>query len=189
MRKVNFLAILISILALNSNAFFNSESFSPFGNGTGYNSATPWSTNSNWNPMSTGAQYSPENDARNMSRYGAHPGSLKSYRQDPRFRSNSAMIPMPNQVQPSNWLKETDFSKTLEQIKNSGSKTFFVNEMPMSFDENYKNIQAQSQNIENAVKEQMRRYGETNGLTDNIYGKQGYSLSPAAASTSRVVSE
>ena len=182
MKKINFLAISFSALTLNAQAFFNTDNFSPFGNGTGYNSTAPWSSSSNWNPMSTGTQYSPSNDARNMSRYGAHPSSLRNYRQDSRFVPNNSMMAIPNQVQPSNWLKETDFSATLEKIKNSGSKTFFVNEVPMSFDEGYKHVQAQSEDIEKALKEQMERYGEI----DNIYEQQGYGLSPAASSTSRV---
>lgn len=174
MKKISLLSALLCVLSLNSAAFFNTGGFSPFGAGTGYNSATPWSNNSNWNPMSTDSQYSPANDAQNLSRFGAHPRSLQNYRQDPRFKpANSVM--MPNQAQPSNWLRDTDFSKTLERIKNTGDKTFFVNEMPMSFETGYQHIQEQSKGIERSVKEQMQRYNE-----------QGYKLSPAAASTSRV---
>ena len=182
MRKTSLILSILSIVSLNAVAFFDTNSFSPFGSGTGHTSTAPWSSNSNWNPMATGVQYSPANDARNMSRYGARPSSLRNYRQNPAFQPNNAMMVMPSQIQPSNWLQETDFSKTLEQIKGSGSKTFFVNEMPVSFNESYQHIQTQSKNIENAVREQMNRAR----LTDDIYGKQGYSLSPAAASTPRV---
>jgi len=184
-RRTNLLLSIATIASLNATAFFNTDGFAPFGNGTGYTSTAPWSSNSNWNPMATGSQFSPANDARNMSRYGARPSSLKSYRQNPAFQPTTTMMVMPNQIQPSNWLQETDFSKTLEQIKGSGSKTFFVNEMPVNFNENYQRLQAQSQNIENAVREQMNRAR----LTDDIYGKQGYGLSPAAASTPRVENE
>ena len=184
-KKTSFMLSIVAIVSFNATAFFSTNGFMPFGNGTGYTSTAPWSNNSNWNPMASGAQFSPANDARNMSRYSNRPSSLRNYRQNPAFQPNNAMMVMPNQMQPSNWLQETDFSKTLEQIKGSGSKTFFVNEMPVNFNEGYQNIQAQSQNIENAVKEQIKRAR----LTDDIYGKQGYGLSPAAASTLRVNAE
>ncbi|SMN14817.1 hypothetical protein CRYPA_757 [uncultured Candidatus Thioglobus sp.] len=135
--------------------------------------------------MFTGTEYSPANDARNMNRYGVRPDSLRNYHQDPRFLPNNAVMAMPNQVQPSNWLKDTDFSQTLEQIKNSDSKAFFVNEMPVSFETGYQRIQDKSLEIRKAVETQMQNYGNT----DSIYGKQGYSLSPAASSTSRVESD
>lgn len=96
------------------------------------------------------------------------------------------MMTVPNQIQPSNWLQETDFSKTLDQIKGSGSKTFFVNEMPVNFNEGYQRLQLQTEDIEKSIREQMNQYSDNTNLTNNIYGKQGYSLSPAAASTSRV---
>ncbi len=170
MKKTNLILISLCTASLSATAFFNADSFAPFGNGTGHTSQTPWSNGSNWNPMSTGEQYSPENDARNMSRYGARPGTLKNYRQNNTFQPNNAMMVTPNQIQPSNWLQETDFSKTLDQIKGSGSKTFFVNEMPVNFNEGYKQMQSQSQNAEQAVRGQM----------------QGQSLSPAASSTPRI---
>lgn len=182
MRKISLILSILSATSLNAVAFFDTNSFSPFGNGTGYNSTTPWSNSSNWNPMSTGVQYSPANDARNMSRYGARPNSLRSYRQNPEFQTNNAMRVMPNQIQPSNWLQETDFSRTLEQIKGSGSKTFFVNEMPINFNEGYQRIQTQSEDIEKAVRAQLNRYGDGSRLTNGIYN----GLSPAAASTPRV---
>jgi len=186
MRKISLTLISLCALSLNANAFFNADSFSPFGNGTGHASTTPWSSGSNWNPMSGGTQYAPSNDARNMSRYGAHPSSLKGYRQNPQFQPSNAMMTVPNQIQPSNWLQETDFSKTLDQIKGSGSKTFFVNEMPVNFNEGYQRLQLQTEDIEKSIREQMNQYSDNTSLTNNIYGKQGYSLSPAAASTSRV---
>ncbi len=183
MKKINLLLISLGVISLNVSAFFNTDNFSPFGGNSGYGNSAPWGDNLNWNPMLTGGgQYAPTNDARNMSRFGAHPRSLQNYRQDPRFRPANSRMPMTNPVQPSNWLTDTDFSKTLEQIQNSGSKTFFVNEMPISFESGYQRIQDQSREIQQAVEAQMDRYGDTN----NIYGKQGYELSPAASSTSRV---
>jgi hypothetical protein len=186
MRKTSLTLISLCALSLNATAFFNTDSFSPFGNGTGHTSTAPWSSGSNWNPMSGGTQYAPFNDARNMSRYGARPNPLREYRQNPQFQQNNAMMVMPNQIQPSNWLQETDFSKTLDQIKGSGSKTFFVNELPVNFNEGYQRLQTQSQDIEKSIIGQMHQYSDNTNLTNNIYGKQGYSLSPAAASTPRV---
>ncbi|SHN89220.1 hypothetical protein BHECKSOX_1263 [Bathymodiolus heckerae thiotrophic gill symbiont] len=186
MKKTRLTAILLSVLTLSASAFFNTDNLSPFGNGSiGYNSTAPWNKGSNWNPMFTGVGYSPANDARNMSRYGARPDSLRDYRQDPRFLPNSSAMAAPNQVQPSNWLKDTDFSQTLKQIKNSGSKVFFVNEMPVSFEAGYQRTQDQSLEIRKAIEAQMQNYGNTN----SIYGKQGYLLSPAASSTSRIESD
>ncbi|MDB9828960.1 hypothetical protein OAC28_00185 [Candidatus Thioglobus sp.] len=170
MTKINYFLIGLATISMNAAAFFDTTGFSPFGNGTGHTSQAPWSNNSNWNPISAGEQYSPQNDARNMSRFGARPSTLKNYRQNNAFQQNNAMIATPNQIQPSNWLKETDFSKTLDQIQGSGSKTFFVNEMPVNFNDGYKQMQSQSQNAAQAVRAQM----------------QGQNLSPAAASTPRI---
>jgi len=170
MKKTNLILISLCTASFGATAFFNADSFAPFGNGTGHTSQTPWSSDSNWNPMSTGEQYSPANDARNMSRYGARPGTLKNYRQNNTFQPNNAMMATPNQLQPSNWLQETDFSKTLEQIKGSDSKTFFVNEMPVNFNEGYQQIQSRSQNIKQAARGQMH----------------SQNLSPAASSTPRI---
>jgi hypothetical protein len=166
MKKINYFLIGLAATSMSATAFFNADSFTPFGNGTGHTSQAPWSNGSNWNPMSSGKQYSPQNDARNMSRYGVRSGTLKNNA----FQQNNAMMATPNQIQPSNWLQETDFSKTLDQIKGSGSKTFFVNEMPVNFNEGYKQMQSQSQNAQQAVREQI----------------QGQRLSPAASSTPRV---
>lgn len=168
MRKTSLTLSVLSFVSFNAVAFFNTNGLSPFGNGTGYTSQAPWSNNSNWNPMSAGEQYSPQNDARNMSRFGARPATLKNYRQNNALQQNNAMMATPNQIQPSNWLQETDFSKTLDQIQGSGSKTFFVNEMPVSFNDGYKQMRSQSQNAAQAVRGQMQ------------------SLSPAASSTPRI---
>jgi hypothetical protein len=166
MKKINYFLIGLAATSMSATAFFNADSFTPFGNGTGHTSQAPWSNGSNWNPMSSGKQYSPQNDARNMSRYGVRSGTLNNNA----FQQNNAMMATPNQIQPSNWLQETDFSKTLDQIKGSGSKTFFVNEMPVNFNEGLKQMQSQSQNAEQAFRGQI----------------QGQSLSPAASSTPRV---
>ena len=183
MKMKLLLSVSVFLTSLSASAFFNTDSFPAFGTGTGYNSAAPWSNNSNWNPMSVGGgQYSPANDARNMSRYVAHPRSLQQYRQEPIFIPANIMMPMVNPVQPSNWLTDTDFSKTLEQIQSSGNKTFFVNEMPINFEQGYQHIQDQTRDIQQAVEAQMKRYSDV----DSVYGKQGYEMSPAAASTSRV---
>ncbi len=185
--KISILLLASLLISSTSvNAFLNTDNFSPFGNmgnlGGFDGSNSPWSNNSNWNPMSSGSQYAPANDARNMSRFVAHPRSLRSYRQGSMFTPENNMMQMPNQVQPSNWLKDTDFSKTLEQIKYTGSKNFFVNEVPYSFDKGYQHVQDQSLEIQEALKGKMQRYDNK----DAIYGRQGYSLSPAASSTLRV---
>ncbi|MDG2395429.1 hypothetical protein [Candidatus Thioglobus sp.] len=184
MKKVNLFFIIIGISSVNASAFFNTDSMMPFATGTGYNNSVPWSNNANWNPMSGNGQYSPANDARNMSRYGARPTSLKSYRQNPTFIPNNAMV-IPSQAQPSNWLQDTDFSKTLEQITHSTSKTFFVDEMPINLGTGIQNFKDQSREIEKAVGNQLHYSGNS----DSIYGKQGYGLSPAASTTSRVLVE
>ncbi len=163
---------------MGAGAFFNVDSLSPFGNNAGYNSAAPWTSNSNWNPMATSAQYSPANDAKNMSRFGARPNSLQAHRQGPRFKMANNMRAAPNQVQPSNWLQDTDFSKTLEKIKNTGSKTFFVNEAPMRFESGYQQAQGQSKG---ATKGLVWQYSKA----ENAYNNQDYGLPPAAASTPR----
>ncbi len=186
MRRMNFLVIFLTTLSLNAAAFFNTGSFSPFGSGTGFNNSNPWSSNSNWNPFSENGQFSPENDAKNLARYGAHPRTLKNYRQDPRFKPENVMTQTINQVQPSNWLTETDFSKTLETIKNTGSKTFFVGESPINFDQGYQRIRTEAQEIDRSVRDYIQQHSKQLGSTDNIYGKQGYALSPAASSVSRV---
>ena len=191
MRKVNLLFIIIGISSVNAAAFFNTDNFAPFGLDSGNNNSMPWGSNSmpwnnntNWNPMLSNGHYSPSNDARNMSRFGAHPTSLKNYRDNPGFVPSNTMF-VPNQVQPSNWLKDTDFSKTLEHMTNSSSKTFFVNEMPINLDSGFQHIQDQTIELEKAVNKQVLRYGNT----ESIYGKQGYELSPAASTTPRVVVE
>lgn len=184
MRKVNLLFIIIGISSVNATAFINTDNFTPFGSSSGNNIYMPWNGNTNWNPMLSNGQYSPFNDARNMSRYGAHPVSLKNYRENPGFVTSNTMF-IPNQVQPSNWLKDTDFSKTLEHLTNSSGKTFFVNEMPINLDSSLKNIKDQTIKLHKVTNEQILRYGNN----ESIYGKQGYELSPAASTTPRVIVE
>lgn len=184
MRKVNLLFIIIGFTSVNASAFFNTDSLTPFVTGSGYNNSVPWGNNASWNPMSGNGQYSPANDARNMSRYGARPYSLKSYRQNPAYIPNNSMI-ISSQAQPSNWLQDTDFSKTLEQITHSSSKTFFVDEMPLNLETGIQHVKDQSRVIEKAVSNQLNY----NVNSDSIYGKQGYELSPAASTTSRVIVE
>ena len=186
MRRMKLGVILALSISTTAGAFFNGNNWSsPFGSGTGAHNNNPWGNNSAWNPFA-GGQFSPANDARNLSRYGANPESLKRYQQ------NSAYVPsMPTQVfdtaKPSNWLQETDFSSTLEQIENTGNKMFYVNQP--SFASQFQKIQQESQEIDQAVRDYMQRYDNSRAGTysnEGIYGKQGYALSPAAMSTSKV---
>ena len=178
MRRINILVVLLLGILSNAQAFFNTNNWSsPFGSGTGLYNNNPWGDNSNWNPFTTGTQFSPANDARNMAKYGATPASLKNYKQNPVYvpRDNT---PMAYSARPSNWLSATDFSSTLENIKDTGSKAFYVNQP--SFSQQFKNIQQESLKIDQAVREYMQQH------SDGIYNKQGYALSPAAMSTSKV---
>jgi hypothetical protein len=167
MKKTRLLLILPIFLAFKVGAFFNTAHFSPFENTTNYNNMALWDGRYNWNPLFTGAQYSPENDARNMSRYGAQSQSFNNYQQ---HSTSQPSRPVAKNVQPSNWLIATDFSKTLDNLKNSGSKTFFVRELSTNFNQPYPHSAP------------IKSY---QGV-DNIYAKQTYDLSPAADSTSRV---
>ena len=179
--------ILLLGFSTTASAFFNGNNWSsPFGQGAGAYSNNPWSNNSAWNPFSDGA-FSPANDARNLSRYGAMPESLRQYRQ------NNTYMPTPSApafeaAKPSNWLRETDFSSTLGQIKDTGSKAFYVNQP--SFSSQFQKIQQESQEIDQAVRDYMQRYDQSRGMatrpSDGIYGKQGYALSPAAMSTPKI---
>lgn len=178
MRIMNLLVILLAASTSNVLAFWGGNSWSPFGN-----------SNSNWSPFSTGlstSQWSPKNDAANMSRYGAYPRSLMQYKKNPKFVPSSTIPEATNLVQPSNWLVETDFTSTLEKIKDS-SKTFFVNETSdMGFVEDYKRIQKEASNINKEVRNYINNRTGNLSSTDYIYGKQGYAISPAAASTAKI---
>ena len=189
MRKVNFLVFLLMVLSVNASAFWGGNNFFPFTSGlnSGYNNPWAGTSNTNWGPFATADQWSPENDAANMSRYGAHPRSLQQYKEDPRFRPENIATETQNLVKPSNWLTDTDFSATLEKIKDTGNKTFFVNETPTSFDQGYQRIKSETENIDKAVKDYIQQYSNQLGSVDGIYGKQGYALSPAALSTARIV--
>ncbi len=120
MKKTNLLPIFVLTLSTSVPAFwggnnnwspFNTNSWAPFGSGTGYNSSTPWSGNSNWNPFGTSNNWSPRNDAANMSRYSGRPSSLMQYRRNPGFRPNNIALEVNDVVKPSNWLTETVFCR------------------------------------------------------------------------------
>jgi hypothetical protein len=179
MKITNLLPILLSAFSLNTTAFFNTNGFSSFGNNSPYNNLIPWGNNQNWSPMSANGQYYPVKNIRNINRFDDNYRSLQNYRQNPMANNR---VPKANLIQPSSWLMDTDFSKTLEQVKKPDSKTFFVNEIPINFKADYQQIQKQSKGIQQIVKTPMSAYSDT----DNIYGKQGYGLSPAASSTTRV---
>ena len=186
MRRMNFLAILLLSVSTSSSAFFNLNNWSsPFSSGTGHYNNIPWSGNSKWNPFSTGNQFSPENDARNLAKYGSKPKALEKYRSNSNYVSKMPAYVVPEVVKPSNWLTETDFGSTLEKISSTGGKDFFVNQP--SFGQEIQKIKDESLKIDQAVREYMQKYSnESLGSVDSIYGKQGYALSPAAVSTTRI---
>jgi hypothetical protein len=176
MKITNLLLILLSVFSLNTTAFFNANGFSSFGNNPSYNNLMPWGNNQNWRPVSVNGQYYP---VKNINRFGDNYRSLQNYRQNPMANNK---VPTPNLIQPSSWLLDTDFSKTLEQVKKPDNKTFFVNEMPINFKADYQQIQKPSKDIQQIVETPISIYSDT----DNIYGKRSYGLSPAASSTIRV---
>ena len=165
------LLILLLFLAVNAQSFWggNNANWSPFGSGTGYNNTPPWGSNSNWNPFVTNGRWGPNNDAANLSRYGVRPKTLTQYRKKPRY---VPIYPIPvseRRIKPSNWLTNTDFASTMQDFRSQG-KNFIIDEFPLFLNStDYAPYKKQ-----------------TTGKTDNIYRKQGYSLSPAASSTQQI---
>jgi hypothetical protein len=185
---MKFLAILLITAITSVHAFWdgNNTNWSPFGAGTGYNNQAPWGDNSNWNPFSaTDARWSPKNDAANLSRYGNRPPVLMQYKKDPRFQPSYLVRPsFQNRIKPSNWLTETDFASTLIDM-GEHNKDFFVDDnfSPLDLPKSYLRAKSESVGINKMLRDRAPLAPYKNGATDNIYGKQGYGLSPAASST------
>jgi len=182
------LSLLLLLLVANVQSFWDGKNpnFAPFGSGTGYNSTTPWSVNSNWNPFVTNGKWGPENDAANLSRYGARPQALMQYKKNPRFMP---VYPTPiseSRIKPSNWLTDTDFASTMQGFK-AQANNFIVDELsPFSNSTYYAPAKAETFDLDRALRDRAPYKKHTIGNTDNIYGKQGYSLSPAASSTQQI---
>ncbi len=190
---MKILTVILTIFSSTAGAFWdgNNANWSPFGVGTGYNNQAPWGDNSNWNPFSaTDGRWGPKNDAANLSRYGARPHALTQYKKNPRFQPNYAAPVFQNRVKPSNWLTETDFASTLRDIGKQ-NKDFIVGDDFSMFglSADYARVKAETVGLGRMLRDyetsQPRQNIKTNS-TDNIYGKQGYGLSPAASSTNRV---
>ena len=181
------LAILLITVNASAHAFWdgNNPNFSPFGSGTGYNNIAPWGDNSNWNPFVSSGNWGPRNDAANLSRYGGRPQSLMQYRKDPRFQPHYPAFPaFQNTINPSNWLKETDFASTLLDM-GEHNKDFFVDDnfSPIGLSNSYIRAKSESVGVNKMLRDRSSLSPYKNDATDNIYGKQGYGLSPAALST------
>jgi len=190
---MKFLAIILIISSNTVGAFWNGNNanWTPFGVGTGYNNQAPWGNNSNWNPFSaTDGRWNPKNDAANLSRYGVRPHKLIQYKKDSGFQPNYLMPAFQDRVKPSNWLTETDFASTL---KNTGkqNKDFIVGDgfSMLGLSRGYARTKAQTAEPNRALRDYAASDSHQNNKidsVDNIYGKQGYELSPAASSTNRV---
>ncbi len=183
------LAVLLITVITSVHAFWNGNNtnWSPFGAGTGYNNQAPWGDNSNWNPFSaTDARWSPKNDAANLSRYGNRPPVLMQYKKDPRF---APVYPSPvseRRIKPSNWLTDTDFASTLQDF-GSQSKNFIVDDFSrFTRSADYARAKEETFGIDRMIRDYAPYKKQTVGNSDNIYGKQGYSLSPAASSTQQI---
>ena len=197
MKKTDLLPIFVLAISTSVPAFwggnnnwtpFSTNSWSPFGSGTGYNNQAPWGGSSNWNPMATGGNWSPRNDAANMSRYGAHPYSLVQYRNNPMFQYEPLAPAVQNRVQPSDWLTETDFAATLEEIENNESKTFIIDDFAaFGLTDGYVRAKSETLGLGRGIRDHLGQHTDNLfGTTDTIYGKQGYALSPAASSTVKI---
>ncbi len=175
--------VIFLFYAINVSAFWGGSNWSPFGNNTGYYSNAPWGAGSNWNPFSSSANFDPMYDAKNMSRFGIDPRYLGRYnsKSDPHYL-------IPNHTQPSNWLQETDFASTLDKTNNDNSKGFIVDELKaFGLSDGYARAKAESLGFERALSSyRNNNKGSEKSYTDGIYGKQGYSLSPAASSTNKI---
>ena len=188
---MKILTIILLISSSTVSAFWNGNNvnWSPFGAATGYNNQAPWGDSSNWNPFSaTDARWSPKNDAANLSRYGNRPPVLMQYKKDPKFKPSYPMRPtFQNRVKPSNWLSETDFASTLRGI-DEHNKDFFVDDnfSMLALPKSYARAKAETLGLSERFRDNMPSAPYQNGSNDNIYGKQGYGLSPAASSTNRV---
>jgi len=177
---MKFLAAILVISSSAVSAFWNGNntSWSPFGMGTGYNNQAPWANNSDWNPFGTSGNWGPRNDAANLSRYGARPQSLTQYRQNPVFRPIDTMPSFQDRVEPSNWLKETDFAST----------TFIVDDFAaFGLSDGYVRAKAETFGVGRVLRDHaLQQTNDVFGDTSTIYGKQGYALSPAASSTRKI---
>ncbi len=171
MKITNLSLILLSVFSLNTTAFFNANGFSSFDNNAPYNNLMPWGNGQNWKPISANGRYYPITNTRNINRFGGNYPPLQSYRQNPMANNR---VPTANLIQPSSWLMDTDFSKTLRQIKRP-NKTFFANEIPNNFKADYQQIPNKFKDIQQNIK-----------TPNNIHSKQSYGLFPAASSTTRV---
>jgi hypothetical protein len=155
--------------------------------GTGYNNQAPWANNSDWNPFGASDNWGLRNDAANLSRYGAHPQSLTQYRQNPMFRPGDTMPNFQDRVKPSNWLKETDFDSTLQQVGGQG-KTFVVDDFAaFGLSDGYVRAKSETLGLGRMLRgHALQQTNDVFGDRSTIYGKQGYSLSPAASSTRKI---
>jgi len=186
---MKFLAIILVVSSSTVGAFWNgnNSNWAPFGVGTGYNNQAPWSNNSNWNPFGMSGDWSPRNDAANLSRYGSRPQVLTQYRQDPRFRVDNNIAQIQNRIKPSNWLTTTDFSSTLQDVGDQ-QKTFIVDDFAaFGLAGGYARAKAETFGIGGVLRDYaLENTNSIFGDTSTIYGRQGYALSPAASSTRKI---
>jgi hypothetical protein len=94
------------------------------------------------------------------------------------FRPGDSMPNFQDRVKPSNWLKETDFDSTLQQAGGQG-KTFIVDD--------FVRAKSETLGLGRMLRDQaLQQTNDVFGDRSTIYGKQGYSLSPAASSTQKI---
>ncbi len=185
---MKILAVLLITVITSVHAFWgeNNANWSPFGSGTGHNNTAPWGANSNWIPFTTSGSWAPKHDVVNLSRYGVYPQSLMQYRKDPRFYSTYSIPVSQSMVKPSNWLTETDFTSTLRNFGDQG-KTFIVDDFSsLGSPEEYVFAKADTTSVDRVLRNYAPYINQPVVTTGGIYGKQSYSISPAALSTQKI---
>jgi hypothetical protein len=92
-----------------------------------------------------------------------------------------------NRVKPSNWLQETDFASTLQKI-GGPEKSFIVDDFAaFGLSDGYVRAKAETFGVGRVLRDHaLQQTNDVFGDRSNIYGKQGYALSPAASSTRKI---
>jgi hypothetical protein len=95
-----------------------------------------------------------------------------------------------NRVEPSNWLKKTDFTSTLEQIGGQ-EKSFIVDDFAaFGLSDGYERAKTETFGLGRVIRNHvLQQTNDVLGDRSTIYGKQGYALSPAASSTRKIINQ
>ena len=104
------------------------------------------------------------------------------------FRPIDTVPSFQDRVEPSNWLKETDFASTLQEVGDQ-SKTFIVDDFAaLGLSDGYVRAKAETFGVDRALRDHaLQQTNDVFGDRGAIYGIQGYALSPAAASTRKII--